>query len=138
VKAKVTNGKLRIALWVSPDKDPFTVGFVDITGIGAGGMRIAGSELTLEVTITGDYDLTGTPAAVKANGTYRMKGTAMGTGQFPASVPVNLSFPVHNLRLTVTSVRPRRVTGLLGKAPWSATRRGGVAAKSAEACGNAG
>jgi hypothetical protein len=138
VKAKVTNGKQTFVLWVASTKPGAdAVGFIKVTGIGSGGLRVTGSELALEVKILGDYDLTGTSSAVKANGTYSMTGTAHGTGQFLPTVPVKLKYPVKNVPLAIESVTPTRVSGLFGKAPWSATLRPGAASKSPTTCANA-
>ena len=139
VKAKIANGKQTFALWVvSAKPTPHAVGFLTVTGAGAGTLTISGSTLSLKVKILGDYDLTGTPSAVKVNGTYSMTGTAHGTGQFLPSVPVKLKFPVKNAPLTIQTVTPQKVTGVFGKAPWSATLRAGPPSKSAAACAAAG
>jgi hypothetical protein len=89
------------------------------------------------VKIRGDYDLTGTASAVKVNGSYSMTGTAHGTGQFLPTVPVKLEYPIKNAALKITTATPGRVTGLFGKAPWSATPRAGAPAKNPAACANA-
>jgi hypothetical protein len=138
VNAKVTNGKLKIVVWVGSDKPVAqAVGFMTVTGAGSGSLTVAGSKLTLKVKILGDYDLTGTASAVKVNGTYAMTGIAYGSGQFLPNVPVKLKFPVKNLPLQVASVAPTHVSGLFGKAPWSATRHAGSASKSPGACSSA-
>ncbi len=138
VKAKVTNGKLKFALWVGAAKKD-AVGWMTFTGIGAGSLKIGDSELVLEVKILGDYDLTGSPSAVKVNGTFSMTGTAEGTGQFGGSYPVKIKDPVKNAPLTILTVSPTKVTGLLdkGKVPWSATRLGGAPAKNPGTCSKA-
>jgi len=138
VKAKVSNGKQTSLLWVGSDKPVAEVfGFLTLSGAGSGTLKISGSSLSMKVKILGDYDLTGTAAAVKANGTDSMTGTARGTGQFLPSVPVKLKYPVKNAPLTIQTVTAQKVTGVFGKAPWKATRRGGAAAKSPAACASA-
>jgi hypothetical protein len=82
VKAKVTNGKQTFVLWVGPGGSA-AVGFLTVTGIGAGSLRIAGSELALEVKILGDFDLTGSAGDVHVNGTYSMTGTTWGRATSP-------------------------------------------------------
>lgn len=138
VKAKVTNGKQTFALWVGSDKPAAqAVGFLTVSGDGAGTLKISGSTLALKVKILGDYDLTGTAGAVKVNGVYKMTGTAKGSGQFLPSVPVNLKFPVKNAPLTILTVAPGKVAGVFGKAPWSATRRSGAPSKNPVTCAHA-
>jgi hypothetical protein len=138
VKAKVTNGRQTIVLWVGADKPVAqAVGFITVTGVGAGTLEISGSNLSMKVKILGDYDLTGTASAVKVNGTYSMTGTAVGNGQFLPSVPVKLKYPVKNASLNVKTVTATHVSGLFGKAPWSVTRRPGAPSKNPAACANA-
>jgi hypothetical protein len=60
----------------------------------------------------------------------------VGTGNFAGSFPVKIKRPVKGA-LTIQTATARRVTGLFGKAPWSATKRGGSPAGNPEACGNA-
>jgi hypothetical protein len=134
VKGKVTNGKQTFVLWVGPAGS--AVGFLTVTGIGTGALRVAGSELALEVKILGDYDLTGTAADVEVNGSYSMTGTALGTGQLAGEFPVKIKRPVKGV-LTIKTVSPQKVTGAFAKAPWSATRRAGAPSKRPDACANA-
>jgi hypothetical protein len=136
-KAKVTDGKLKLVVWVG-GKPAMAVGFLTFTGIGAGSLTVAGSELVLEVKIVGDYDLTGTPAAVKVNGTYSMIGSAIGSGQFAGTYPIKSKVPVKNALLTIKTVSATHVTGVFGQfGNWSATRRAGAPSKNAAACANA-
>ena len=138
VHAKVTNGKQTFVLWVGSDKPAaHAVGFLSVTGSGTGTLKISGSTLSLKVKILGEYDLTGTAAAVKVNGTYSMTGTAHGTGQFLPSIPVKLKFPVKNASLAIQTVTAQKVTGVFGKAAWKATRRAGAASTNPAACANA-
>jgi hypothetical protein len=136
MQAKVTNGTQSFVLWVSKDGAD-AIGFILVKGSGAGTLKVSGSTLALKVKILGDYDLTGTASAVKANGFYSMTGTAKGTGQFLPSVPVKLKYPVKNAAVTLKTVTQQKVTGLFGKAPWSATRRAGAPSKAPDACSDA-
>jgi hypothetical protein len=136
VKATVTNGTQTFVLWVSKNGAD-AVGYVLVKGAGAGTLQISGSTLSLKVKILGDYDLTGTASAVKANGFYSMTGTAKGTGQFLPSIPVRLKYPVKGAGVTVKTVTPGRVTGVFGKAPWSVTRRTDAPSTDTAACTNA-
>jgi hypothetical protein len=137
VKAKVENGKLKLALWVGTGPSPAAVGFMTVTGIGSGSLTVAGSELVLEVKVLGDYDLTGTASAVKVNGTFSITGNAIGSGQFEGTYPVKSKYPVHDKLLTIQTVSPTHVTGFFGKAPWTVTRRAGAPSKDPQACAKA-
>jgi hypothetical protein len=139
VKARVTNGKVKFVLWVGKGgAKADAVGFITVTGHGSGTLTVAGSELTMEVKILGDYDLSGSASAVKVNGTYSMKGVAVGSGQFGGSYPVDIKWPLKNVALKVTTLTARHATGVFfQKTPWTASKKGAAAGKSAAACANA-
>jgi hypothetical protein len=138
-KARVTNGKVKFVLWVGKGgAGAHAVGYITVTGHGSGTLAVAGSELAMEVKILGDYDLSGSASAVKVNGTYSMKGVAVGTGQFGGSYPVDIKWPLKNVALKVTTLTARHATGVFfQKTPWTASKRGAAAGKSAAACANA-
>jgi hypothetical protein len=66
-----------------------------------------------------------------------LTGTAKGTGQFLPDVPVKLKYPVKNAALTIQTAAPLKVSGVLGKAPWTVTRRAGAPSKNPQACSDA-
>ncbi len=130
-KGAVSKGTQKIILWVGPGGS--AIGALIVKGNATGTLEIAGSALAAEMKLIGDYDLTGTAAKVAVNGTYRITGTAHGTGQLSGTFPINVKTPVKGM-LAITIVKPNRVTGHFRKAPWTATRRAGSAAKNPKTC----
>ena len=140
VTGKVTNGKQTFVLWVSggaTGPDRVAIGFIKVTGKGSGTLTVSGSKLALELKILGDYELNGSASHVVATGYYTYTGVAKGSGQFLPAIPVKLRFPVNDATLTIQTVTPTKVSGRFLKAPWTAMRHGGAAAKNAAACANA-
>lgn len=140
LKANVTKGTLTFVLWVGkgatgPERSAF--GFMKLTGNGSGTLTIGGSQLALQVKIRGNYTLSGSASHVVANGSYRYVGVAKGTGQFVPIAPVEFKVPLEDVPLTIQTVAHARVSGVLLKAPWTAVRRSGTAAKGPAACANA-
>lgn len=133
-KGAVSNGTQKIVLWVGPGGS--AVGALVVKGNATGTLQISGSTLAAKMKLLGDYDLTGTASEIAVNGTYRITGTAHGTGQLSGTFPIDVKTPVKGT-LVVGTVRPNRVTGHFRKAPWTATRRAGSAAKNPKACAEA-
>jgi len=130
----VSHGTQSLVLWIGSSGVAF--GSLIVRGNATGTLEIGGSALAAEMKLRGDYDLTGTAADVKVNGMYSITGTARGTGQLAGTYPIKVKMPVKGT-LVIKTVSPNRVTGHFRKAPWSAKRRGGAAAKSLLACANA-
>lgn len=122
VKAKVTSGTIDMRLWVG--KGGELVGLLSTGGVGNGTLSMSGSKLKLTVLITGTFDVTGSPAAMKVNGAYRWKGTAKGSGVFggAGAIPVDLKLPVKNQPLTVVSATPTRMVLRFGNATFTALK----------------
>ncbi len=129
-KGAVSKGTQKIILWIGPGGS--AVGALIVKGNATRTLKISGSALAAK-KLFGDYDLTGTASDVAVNGTYRITGTAHGTGQLSGTFPINVKTPVKGM-LAITIVKPNRVTGHFRKAPWTATRRAGSAAKNPKTC----
>jgi hypothetical protein len=95
------------------------VGFLDFVGHGTGSSTVGGVTTDVELDMKGDLDLTGTPSKVVINGDVAIKGVAIVGG---ASVPLDLSGPVSNVPLTITTAAPTKVAGTAGKSKWTAVR----------------
>jgi hypothetical protein len=121
LNAKVSNGKLAFTLWV--DKAKKVYGALELESIGTGSLRISGSELAMQVNMTGDLDLSGKSDAVVASGTWRWKGSAIGTGQFAGAgqIPVDIKLPLKG-PLTVVTVSKLKLTGLFRSSKWTAVK----------------
>jgi hypothetical protein len=103
---------------------------MDLSGYGNGQLTIAGSELAMEVNITGDLNLEGPSSAVTASGLYRWKGVAMGSGQFSGTYPVDLKMPLQKSPLQILKVSKTKIVGLFRKAKWTAVPYHGAASKA--------
>jgi hypothetical protein len=128
VTATVTKGKLLFALSVAKDPTAPVYGSMDTSGHGTGTVAVSGTEIDLEVEMTGALTINGTREKLKAGGEVHWKGVALYNG---APIPIDLTMPMENAALTILTAGPKHVTGKFGKSKWTA---GWISGKMMQAC----
>jgi hypothetical protein len=121
LKAKVTNGKLKFGLIAGKGPKAIVLGAMDTGGHGSGSFTTAGTKISMEVEMVGDYTMYGTPASPKVKGQQRWTGSAVYRG---TKIPVDFKLPVHGVPMTITTVSASKVSGFFGKpkSKWTAGR----------------
>jgi hypothetical protein len=131
VSATVTNGKLKFGLVVSAGKEPVALGGLITTGHGTGHITVSGSSVDMEVNLTGDFDLHGSPSDVIVDGHYRYKGVALFQG---TTIPVDIKLPVEGAPLVINGASGTTAHGQFGKSKWTAVRIAKLGVLTAQAC----
>jgi hypothetical protein len=93
------------------------VGGLDLTAHGSGEMHAKGLNGTVELSITGDLDITGTAKHLVVDGPMHFKGAAIANG---ISVPLNFTHDADAGELEINTVTPKKVTGVAGTSTWTA------------------
>lgn len=93
------------------------VGGLDLKAHGSGEMHAKGIDGTVELSITGDLDITGNAKHLVVDGPLRFRGAAVANG---VSVPLNFTHEASAGELEVNTATPKKVTGVAGTSTWTA------------------
>jgi hypothetical protein len=93
------------------------LGSLELDAHATGEMNANGLSGTVELTITGDLDITGNAKHLIVDGPLRYKGAVVVNG---VSAPIDTTHEASEGQLEINTVKPKKVTGVAGTSTWTA------------------